>query len=61
MDFSTKIEALRAFREETPAIASVPSAPVKKSMAAVESIKKAKAEEFPVKPVNGSEKKKHTR
>lgn len=57
MDISTKIEALRTAREETPAIASVPSAPPKKYQAATESIKKAKAEEFPIKPISNEKKK----
>lgn len=49
-DISAEIERLRGRREETPAAAAVPSAPVRKSRAAVESIKEAKAAEFPVKP-----------
>ena len=49
-DISKEIERLRVGREETPAVASVPSAPLKKSMSAVENIKEAKAKEFPHKP-----------
>lgn len=49
-DISAEIERLRAGREETPAAAAVPSAPLKKSMSAVESIKEAKKMEFPQKP-----------
>ena len=49
-DISAEIERLRGRREETAAAAAVPSAPVRKSRAAVESIKEAKASEFPVKP-----------
>ena len=56
MDISDKITILKTKREETPAIASVPSAPVKKYSSAVESVKSAKAKEFPVVP--SSEKKK---
>lgn len=56
MDISEKINMLKGKREETPAIASVPSAPTKKYRSAVESVKKAKAEEFPIQPT--SEKKK---
>jgi hypothetical protein len=41
---------------KTPAVASVPSAPPKHHSPAVETIKHAKAEGFPVKPV-GVEKK----
>jgi len=50
MDIGNKIEALRVLREETPFPAAVPSAPLRMSMAAVETIKQAKALEFPVKP-----------
>ena len=51
-DISQEIEKLRVARNETPAAAAVPSAPLKKSKAAVESIKEAKAKEFPVMPDN---------
>jgi len=57
MDITAKLDALRFARESTPAIASVPSAPHKKSETAVESIKKAKEAEFPVKPGAGEKKK----
>lgn len=49
-DISREIERLKVGREETPAVASVPSAPLKKSMSAVESVKEAKKAQFPVKP-----------
>ena len=49
-DVSSQIERLKMKREETPAVAAVPSAPLRKSKAAVETIKEAKASEFPVKP-----------
>jgi hypothetical protein len=49
-DISAELERLRAHREETPAAAAVPSAPVRMSRAASETIKHAKAEEFPVAP-----------
>lgn len=49
-DISREIERLKVGREETPAVASVPSAPLKKSMSAVENIKEAKMAQFPVKP-----------
>lgn len=55
-DVSAEIERLRVGREETPAAAAVPSAPLKKSKAAVESIKEAKASGFPVMPDNGTKK-----
>lgn len=55
-DISAEIEKLRGAREETPAVASMPSAPMKKSKAAVETIKEAKAKEFPVAPASASEK-----
>jgi hypothetical protein len=49
-DISAEIEKLRGARETTAAPAATPSAPEKVSRSAVESIKKAKAAEFPVKP-----------
>jgi len=49
-DISAEIQKLRGMREETPAVASVPSAPPRKMKAAVESIKEAKKSEFPVAP-----------
>ena len=56
-DISAEIERLRQSREETPAVASVPSAPQRKMKAAVESIKQAKAAEFPVMPEGSGTKK----
>jgi hypothetical protein len=56
MDISNKINMMRFYREATPAVAAVPSAPVKKSEAAVETIQQAKRAEFPVRPA--TEKKK---
>lgn len=50
MDISKKLEALRLAREETPAVAAVPSTPARKIEAAAESIQQAKASEFPVAP-----------
>lgn len=49
-DISKEIERLKVGREETPAVAAVPSAPLKKSVSAVENIKEAKRGQFPVKP-----------
>jgi len=49
-DISAEIERLRGAREETPAVASVPSAPPRKLKAAAETIKEAKRSEFPVAP-----------
>ena len=49
-DISSEIEKLRVGREETPAPAAVPSAPVRKSKSAVETVKQAKAMEFPTAP-----------
>lgn len=49
-DISAEIERMKVGREETPAAAAVPSAPLKKSMSAVETIKEAKKMEFPQKP-----------
>jgi hypothetical protein len=51
-DISSEIDKLRGMREETPAPAATPSAPLRKSKAAVESVKEAKAAEFPVKPAD---------
>ena len=49
-DVSAEIERLRTAREETPAPAATPSGSLKKSKAAVETVKEAKASEFPTKP-----------
>lgn len=49
-DISAEIQKMKGMREETPAVAAVPSAPLKKSKSAVESIKDAKKMEFPIKP-----------
>lgn len=49
-DIATEIEKLREKRETTAPVASVRGAGVKKSESAVETVKKAKASEFPVKP-----------
>jgi hypothetical protein len=49
-DCADELDRLRRMREETPAAAAVPSAPMRKSKMAVESIKEAKRMEFPVKP-----------
>lgn len=54
VDISAHIEALRCAREETPLPAAVPSAPLNMYKSAAESIKAAKAEEFPVVPHHGS-------
>lgn len=50
LDIASEIQRLKVRTAETPFPASVSSAPVKMSKSAVESIKEAKAEEFPVKP-----------
>jgi hypothetical protein len=46
-DISSMIQKLKVSREETPNVAATGSAPAKVSRAAVESVKKAKAAEFP--------------
>ena len=56
-DISREIERLKVNREATPAVAAVPSAPIKKSVAAVENIKEAKRAQFPVKPEDAKPKK----
>ena len=58
MDISTTIDHLRAAREETPAAAATPSTKSKPQECSVNSIRKAKMTEFPVRPVGESEKKK---
>lgn len=50
LDIATEIERYKTARAETPASASVPSAPIKMSKSAIESVKEAKAQEFPVVP-----------
>lgn len=52
-DIAAEIQKLRGHREETPAVAAVPSASLTKSKSAVQNIKDAKAAEFPVKPDQG--------
>jgi hypothetical protein len=49
-DIAGEIARFREKRETTPAVAAVPSAPPKKMMSSVESVKEAKAKEFPVAP-----------
>lgn len=56
-DISAEIERLKGMRAETPASAAVPSAPPRKGKPAVESIKEAKKEEFPVAPEHSGTKK----
>ena len=49
-DVSAEIERLRGAREETAPVASTLGASPKKSKSEVETIKEAKAKEFPMKP-----------
>ena len=49
-DISQEIEHLKTRLAETPTMAALPSAPHKAEVAAVESVKAAKAAEFPVRP-----------
>jgi hypothetical protein len=49
-DIAAEIESMRVAREETPAAAAVPSAPVRKYKAAVETVKEAKSMEYPTAP-----------
>lgn len=53
-DVSAEIERLRGHREETPAPAATPSSKPKKMAPAVETIKAAKASEFPTAPADMS-------
>jgi hypothetical protein len=55
-DISAEIEKLKVGREETPSAAAVPSARPRQMAPAVESVKKAKAAEFPVAPAEGTKK-----
>ncbi len=50
MDFSSKLNALTTHTNETPRMGNLPSAPHIASQSAVETIKQAKASEFPVMP-----------
>jgi hypothetical protein len=49
-DVAAEIEKLRNYRETTAAPAAVPSAPARVAKAAAETIKEAKATEFPIAP-----------
>lgn len=49
-DISAEIQRLKGYREETPAVAAVPSAPHRKQETELHSIKEAKVKEFPLKP-----------
>jgi len=51
-DISSEIERLRGHREETPAPAATPSSKSKRMAPAVETIKAAKASEFPTAPAD---------
>jgi metal-dependent amidase/aminoacylase/carboxypeptidase family protein len=52
-DVASEIQRLKGIREETPAVAAVPSAPNKKSRAAVETIQEARENSFPTRPEDG--------
>jgi hypothetical protein len=52
-DVASEIQRLKGIREETPAVAAVPSAPLKKSRAAVHSIQEARENDFPTRPDDG--------
>ena len=49
-DITSELERLQKMREETPAAAAVPSAKSRPQHSAVETVKKAKEAEFPVRP-----------
>ena len=49
-DISTELNRLREMREETPAVASYSNVKVPRQVSSVESIREAKASEFPVEP-----------
>lgn len=55
-DLSEMIQRLKAGREETPSVASVPSQPDRVYKSAVESIKEAKASEFPMEQAKSEKK-----
>ena len=50
-DIASEIERLKGTRETVPPVASTKGASVKASKSAVESVKEAKAAEFPIEPV----------
>ena len=52
-DIAAEIQKLKGQREETPAVAAVPSAPPKKQRSAVKTIKEAVQHEFPMMPDQG--------
>ena len=52
-DIATEIQRLKGVREETPLPAATPSAPPKRAKASVESIKEARASDFPTQPDSG--------
>ena len=56
-DISSEIDRLRGAREETPAVAAVPSVPPRRAHPAAESLKAAKESEFPVAPESSGTKK----
>jgi hypothetical protein len=58
-DTASEIERLKVMRAEVPPVASIPSVPESKSRMkpAVESVKSAKREEFPVMPSKAKESK----
>ena len=49
-DISAEIERLKLGREETPAVGAISSSPTRISKSAVESVKAAKAAEWPIEP-----------
>lgn len=55
-DVSSMIQKLKVHREETPAVALASPAAPKMYKSAVESVKKAKASEFPLEPHAAAEK-----
>jgi len=52
-DVASEIQRLKGIREETPAVAAVPSAPPKKGRSCVQTIQEARENDFPTKPEDG--------
>ena len=58
MDFSSKLNAMTTYLNETPKMGALPSAPHISAIPATETIQQAKASEFPVMPRGIESKKK---
>jgi len=52
-DVASEIQRLKGIRETTPAVAAVPSAPLKKARSSVNTIQEARENDFPSRPEDG--------